>query len=195
VIAIHKRHGLAPNPLYLKGASRVGCWPCIYARKSEIKLVAEIDPGRIEILRQLEKEVAELATARYAKKGETFKSLGYQEPTWFQAPLGGKKMQCAVCEGSGICHTCHGNPPPDAECIGCAMSHGVCVTCQGSGYSVNRAGECWPIDKVVEWSRTSRGGRQYEMFAADSAAEGCMRWGLCSVNEDDEEGGEMLADR
>lgn len=26
VIAIHARHGLAPNPLYLEGASRVGCW-------------------------------------------------------------------------------------------------------------------------------------------------------------------------
>lgn len=31
VIDIHRRHGLAPNPLYLLGASRVGCWPCIYA--------------------------------------------------------------------------------------------------------------------------------------------------------------------
>ncbi len=29
-----------PNPLYLKGASRVGCFPCIFARLNEIKLVA-----------------------------------------------------------------------------------------------------------------------------------------------------------
>lgn len=39
-------------------------------------------------------------------------------------------------------------------------------------------GACWPIDKVVAWSRTSRGGKQFELFAP-TASEGCMRWGLC----------------
>jgi 3'-phosphoadenosine 5'-phosphosulfate sulfotransferase (PAPS reductase)/FAD synthetase len=51
VIDIHKRHGLPPNPLYLLGASRVGCWPCIYARKAEIRLIADIDPERIDQIR------------------------------------------------------------------------------------------------------------------------------------------------
>ena len=57
VIDMHKRHGLVPNPLYLRGASRVGCWPCIFARKSELRLLAEIDPARIELIRALEAEV------------------------------------------------------------------------------------------------------------------------------------------
>jgi 3'-phosphoadenosine 5'-phosphosulfate sulfotransferase (PAPS reductase)/FAD synthetase len=70
VIAIHKRHGLAPNPLYLKGASRVGCWPCIHARKEEIRLVAEIDPARIDEIRALEKETTDAARAVHAAKGE-----------------------------------------------------------------------------------------------------------------------------
>ena len=30
-------NGQQPNPLYKRGASRVGCYPCIYARLSEIK--------------------------------------------------------------------------------------------------------------------------------------------------------------
>lgn len=43
VIDIHARHDLRPNPLYLLGASRVGCWPCIFARKKEIELISRVD--------------------------------------------------------------------------------------------------------------------------------------------------------
>jgi 3'-phosphoadenosine 5'-phosphosulfate sulfotransferase (PAPS reductase)/FAD synthetase len=84
VRAIHARHGLAPNPLYLQGASRVGCWPCIYARKAEIKLVADSDPARIDLIRALEADVGAAMTERASKRGETLDS----EPSWFQAPLG-----------------------------------------------------------------------------------------------------------
>lgn len=137
VIEIHQRHGLAPNPLYLQGASRVGCWPCIYARKSEIRHIADSDPERIELLRELEADVSDLAAARYAVKGETFESLGYVRPSFFQAPLG-------------------------------------------------PSGEPWPIDRVVEWSRTIRGGREEDrqelLFAAHN--DGCMRWGLCDTGSE-----------
>lgn len=70
VIAIHKRHGLMPNPLYLKGATRVGCWPCIHARKEEIRLVAEISPERIEEIRGIEKATTESARAIAESRGE-----------------------------------------------------------------------------------------------------------------------------
>lgn len=83
VIEIHKNHGLIPNPLYLKGASRVGCWPCIFSRKGEIRLIADLTPQRIDEIENLENEICELAKVRYAKKGETFKSLGYHPPTFF----------------------------------------------------------------------------------------------------------------
>lgn len=46
--------GLKPNPLYFKGHSRVGCYPCIMSQLAEIKLIAENDPHRIEQLEQLE---------------------------------------------------------------------------------------------------------------------------------------------
>mgnify|MGYP006274940077 CR=1 FL=1 len=129
VIDIHHRHGLRPNPLYLQGAERVGCWPCIYARKEEVRLIAAIDPDRISRIRTLEAQVAEKAHARAAAKGETLEN----DPAWFQAKNGG-------------------------------------------------TGECWPIDRVVEWSRTSRGGRQFELFTAGERDAGCMRWGLCETN-------------
>jgi len=64
VIDIHHRHGLAPNPLYLKGATRVGCWPCIFSRKAEIKLVAKLSPERIDTIRRLEVDVSAAAAAR-----------------------------------------------------------------------------------------------------------------------------------
>lgn len=127
VIEIHHRHGLRPNPLYLMGASRVGCWPCIHARKAEIRLIAEKDPHRITRLRVLEADVGTAARARASARGEDLKG----GPAWFQAPIGGD-------------------------------------------------GACWPIDQVVEWSKTARGGRQYELFAPQ-AEEGCVRWGLCET--------------
>lgn len=139
VIDIHHRHGLVPNPLYLRGASRVGCWPCIHARKSEIRHIADVDPGRIDEIRRLEADVAAAAQARHAAKGETFESLGYNRPAFFQAP-------------------------------GALRSEGA-------------DGRCVPIDDVVAWSKTSRGGRQVELFSAPN--EGCVRWGLCEQAADE----------
>lgn len=159
VIDIHTRHGLPPNPLYLRGAARVGCYPCIYARKGEIKLIAEQDPWRIDEIRALEGEVSAAQRARRSRRLAVYQEKGaeglnlvdrkalldehgnvkpFQASSWFQAPIGD-------------------------------------------------GGECWPIDRVVEWSRTMRGGRvedkQVELFA--QADEGCMRWGLCETAGDD----------
>lgn len=36
VFAFLEKHGVPPNPLYAAGFSRVGCFPCIHARKSEL---------------------------------------------------------------------------------------------------------------------------------------------------------------
>ena len=68
VIAIHKRFGVAPNPLYTRGFSRVGCFPCIFARKSEIKHAFQESPERFERIRQLETEVKELAKEKGRKE-------------------------------------------------------------------------------------------------------------------------------
>ena len=57
VIAIIKKHNMKPNPLYLRGFSRVGCYPCIYAKKSEIRLISITDPKRIDELENLENKV------------------------------------------------------------------------------------------------------------------------------------------
>jgi len=142
VIAAHTRAGLPPNPLYLQGASRVGCWPCIYARKSEVRMLAEMDPARLAVIRELESEVGRLATIRAEGRGEELANT----PTWFHNP----------------------NPPRDR------VTRKVLVGTPGYD-------SMWPIDRVVEWSKTSRGGRQFELFEAPERERGCMRWGLCDT--------------
>jgi len=134
VIDIHTRHGLLPNPLYLQGASRVGCFPCIFSRKAEIRFVAEQHPEQIVRIRKMEERVQVAALARADARGEADK---FNPPTFFQAPIRDEQGQR----------------------------------------------KCIPIDDVVAWSKTSRGGRQQDLFAPGAADEGCMRWGLCEVAE------------
>ena len=74
VIDIHHRHSLPPNPLYIHGAERVGCWPCIHARKSEVRLIADLDPARIDLVEALEDEATEIARQRADEKGEELKT-------------------------------------------------------------------------------------------------------------------------
>jgi len=139
VVEIHSRNGVRPCPLYLRDtlpAKRVGCWPCIMSRKSEIRSVALTDPARVDEIRDLEKLVTIKARERYAERGETFESRGHTEPSFFQSKEG--------------------------------------------------TGECWPIDKVVEWSKTSYGGKQMEMFLPDESEAGCQMWGLCDVPSEDD---------
>jgi 3'-phosphoadenosine 5'-phosphosulfate sulfotransferase (PAPS reductase)/FAD synthetase len=133
VVDIHTRHGVTPNPLYLRGAERVGCFPCIHARKDEVRRMADLDPWAIDRLRVLEAEVGVSARERAEARGDDL--AAWNPPAWFQARL------------------------PDHD----------------GGYPA------WPIDKVVEWSRTSRGGRQFELFDAPASDAGCVRWGLCDT--------------
>lgn len=128
VVAMHQRHGLAPNPLYLqRGIERVGCAPCVNERKESLRTLADTLPERIDLLRELETAVTRLAAIRLA--GQEIRSENWHDPAWF------------VVSGKG----------------------------------------CVPIDKMVEWSRTLRGGkhedRSLQLFP--NLNDGCMRWGLC----------------
>lgn len=75
VIAMHHKHNILPNPLYLKGAERVGCWPCIFARKREIRMLSRLSPDRIDEIRHLERHI----NIRRLQKDPNAKQV-----TWFQ---------------------------------------------------------------------------------------------------------------
>jgi len=88
VIDIHHRHGLAPNPLYLRGARRVGCYPCIHSRKDEVRRIADSNPERIEAIRLLEKYTKILRDEKLAERGETAEV----DMTWFRL----NKKPCGI---------------------------------------------------------------------------------------------------
>lgn len=69
IIDLHHKHNIKPNPLYLKGYSRVGCYPCIYARKHEIRHISLSDEERIEYIANLEEKVSSL---REGDRKQTF---------------------------------------------------------------------------------------------------------------------------
>lgn len=54
VIDIHTRFGLVPNRRYLNGVDRVSCYPCMYARKAEIK---QLDDQRLNIIEMIENDL------------------------------------------------------------------------------------------------------------------------------------------
>lgn len=58
VFRVAKRHGIDPNPLYKLGCGRVGCFPCINARKEEIRIIAELFPEEIDRIREREEMVS-----------------------------------------------------------------------------------------------------------------------------------------
>jgi 3'-phosphoadenosine 5'-phosphosulfate sulfotransferase (PAPS reductase)/FAD synthetase len=58
VFAICRKHGVKPNPLYLKGMNRVGCMPCVMCRKDELSEIARRFPDVIERLRRWEEMVS-----------------------------------------------------------------------------------------------------------------------------------------
>ena len=127
VIEAHKRHGIRPCPLYLRGSTRVGCWPCIQANKGELAVLGR-DDRRVAAIRALEALVGALAAERTDRP----------PPAMFQAPI--------------------------PERVDGKPSY-----------------PCWPIERVLEWAQTARGGRQLQLGGGWGQDAGCSRWGLCEV--------------
>ncbi len=58
VWAIHKKHGIKPNPLYALGFNRVGCMPCINCGKRELRTIAVVAPDNLDRIEAWEHKVA-----------------------------------------------------------------------------------------------------------------------------------------
>lgn len=123
VIAIHRRHGVPLNPLYEMGADRVGCWPCIYSNKEELRLIARIDPARIDLIRELE---AAGSRWRRERNQETPGRYEHEDMTYFQSQRHGR---LGIDEEIAWARTSRGgvqaylfDPPPRGGC----MRWGIC---------------------------------------------------------------------
>lgn len=127
VWAMHRKHGLQPNPLYTLGMGRVGCMPCINCRKAELRAIADLFPEHIDRIERWERVVAAANKHRGAN---------------FFAP--GKDAADQAAEGI-------------------------------------YAG----VREVVEWARTARGGRQYDLFFQAQPGGGCTSsLALCEVADE-----------
>jgi 3'-phosphoadenosine 5'-phosphosulfate sulfotransferase (PAPS reductase)/FAD synthetase len=55
---MHHKHGIRHNPLYEQGMGRVGCMPCIHARKDELLEISKRFPEEIERVAEWERIVS-----------------------------------------------------------------------------------------------------------------------------------------
>jgi 3'-phosphoadenosine 5'-phosphosulfate sulfotransferase (PAPS reductase)/FAD synthetase len=95
VLHLHRRAGIPVNPLYQRGHNRVGCYPCIYAGKEEIRLIAEYSPETIDQIAQLEREMEEERVVRNAAHVPTEKRpvrYVHSRATYFQTRKGVEPM-------------------------------------------------------------------------------------------------------
>ncbi len=183
VISMHREGDIPPNPLYLQGASRVGCFPCIFARKAEVAHVGRWWPARIDEIREIEEEL----TSRFLNKLEA-------DPEAKAGVVDMVKDRAA--------HTVVAKSFPDLRWS--AWKEGNLSEEEGAAAVVARAAvedgkypeiveSEWTrktsrtyfhgrvdgtIDDGVLWAKTSRGGHQFQLFDL-TAQDGCMRWGMC----------------
>lgn len=153
VVTIHGRHGVRVNPLYESG-SRVGCWPCIYARKAEIRTWAASSPEWVEMLRQLEAWTSEQARARMAVSGKsTTQSDGTPKFRAFFENHDYRRDERAL----------------RAE----AASSGVEDV---EGWVAARLRAQAPVDEAIAWA--NRPGRE-----SPDARSSCTAWGFCEQEQ------------
>ncbi len=74
--AMHRKHGVKPNPLYEQGMGRVGCMPCIHARKDELLEIAKRFPAEIKRVAEWERIVGK-ASKREASTFFAATDLGF----------------------------------------------------------------------------------------------------------------------
>lgn len=102
----------------------MGCYPCIYAGKEEIVLVAQHSPGRIDEIRRLEAEMLALRIARNEEQPGRYKHV--DDASFFQTRAKGVSGIDAVVKWA---RTDHGGrqfplfaPAPQGGC----MRWGIC---------------------------------------------------------------------
>lgn len=106
VVDIHKEFKIRPNPLYLEHSDRVGCYPCIFASKSQIR---HLDEKRRSIILRLEEYVNDFLSDKKVKTYFSRNTPFDQVYEWSLTSYGGKQFQLLdtsrpKCELWGLCN-------------------------------------------------------------------------------------------
>ncbi|MBN7122851.1 phosphoadenosine phosphosulfate reductase [Erwinia billingiae] len=168
VFALHKYFGIKPNPLYMEGAARVGCMNCVLCNKEEISQTAARYPEHIEKHRQWEQKV------RLVSRWVHWMSVGTMDQKWVSSRIGIREMttkegaNIKVRKNLGMVSHLYGLKP-EVQNLDWSAFYGT------------RGGMGAPsVDEVVEWAKTGRGGKVYDLVKASMDTEVCSsRYGLC----------------
>lgn len=153
VFAIHKHFNVKPNPLYTMGMERVGCMPCILVSKQELSEIALRFPEEIERIRNWELQLGKVSRWIH------WMIVGHvdRRPTKLDGFTFGKSVN----------YPRHFKMPIEAY-------DGTCFL----GPKGGKIGGT--IDDAVDWSRTGRGGKTYDLVTAVASKDLCSsKYGLC----------------
>lgn len=161
--------GLPPNPLYLHGMSRVGCFPCINAVKPELREIGRRFPEAVERIAAWE------VLASYAAKrgvGTFFAS----DVTPEGAAMGREVKRLAARRVHDARPDLRHPKTPEQE-----RDRERAITVAANDISATMP---WPTaPEVFAWARTDRGGRQFNLldhaFGADTGLSCSSQYGLC----------------
>jgi 3'-phosphoadenosine 5'-phosphosulfate sulfotransferase (PAPS reductase)/FAD synthetase len=109
--AMHKKHGIKHNPLYEQGMGRVGCMPCIHARKDELLEISKRFPEEVERVARWERLVSAAS-----KRGSSTFGVGvdvsvssiYSVVEWAKTSHGGKQYDFLRMEEGPSCSSIYG---------------------------------------------------------------------------------------
>ncbi|GEO26255.1 hypothetical protein AAC03nite_20400 [Alicyclobacillus acidoterrestris] len=113
VFEMHRRHGIMPNPLYEQGMGRVGCMPCINAKKNELYEIARRFPEEIKRVAEWERLVS-MASKRGGStffpttKNNNGDSI-HEVIEWSKTAYGGKQYDLfKITEDVPVCSSLYG---------------------------------------------------------------------------------------
>lgn len=161
--------GLPPNPLYLQGMGRVGCFPCINAGKGELREIARRYPEAVERIAEWE-EIAAAASKRGA--GTFFAS----DVTPEGAAMGREVKRLAARRVHNARPDLRQPQTPEK-----VRERDRAIAMAAADIS---AGMPWPkAQEVFRWAKTDPGGRQFNLldhaFADDEGLFCSSQYGLC----------------
>lgn len=118
VFALHRKHGIKPNPLYMQGMNRVGCMPCINASKDELMEISKRFPQHIDRIAEWE-EVVGLASRRGAA---TFFAARGDNETAFERGNIRQRIEWSKTSHGGVQYDIVRTQEP----LACQSAYGLC---------------------------------------------------------------------
>lgn len=154
--------GLKVNPLYQMGMDRVGCFPCIFAGKSEIRAMAKLWPERVDQIEAMEAECVSLKVERNLAERDALLADGWEVASWANVPIGGQMTLL-----------------PTQYVKDGKLKRPRYATMVSTMFMPLKPGVPNGIRRIVQWAQDDRGG-QIPMWE-NEARGGCMSWGLCDL--------------